>query len=288
MRRLKPDPVPNELIRKILEAGVCAPSGGNMQRWQFLVIRDPKVKETVGALYKRAWDEHVAPRYRWREHAAGMIGERFWRLLDAAEYLANHIHEPPVWIVPCLEGATPTRTSGSSIYPAVQNMLLAARALGLGATLTTLYLQFEREAEAALGLPSGVHSYALLPIGYPMGRFGRFGVSRWPMSFTRIGGGSTGTRNSHPTSSQWQNYTPLGQPDCSGLLEISTEVQRLADRHEANLRKAADRGKVVQIRIKAGGFAPFGVDPFDHCSGNRPGVPATSEFRWGVDRSNSG
>jgi nitroreductase len=62
---------------------------------------------------------------------------------------------------------------GSSIYPAVQNMLLAARALGLGATLTTPYLQFEKEAEAALGLPPNVHSYALLPIGYPMGRFGR-------------------------------------------------------------------------------------------------------------------
>jgi nitroreductase len=60
----------------------------------------------------------------------------------------------------------------ASIYPAVQNMLLAARALGLGATLTTLYLQFEKEAEAALGLLSGVHSYALLPIGYPLGRFG--------------------------------------------------------------------------------------------------------------------
>ena len=60
----------------------------------------------------------------------------------------------------------------ASIYPAVQNMLLAARALGLGATLTTLYLQFEKEAEAALGLPSGVHSYALLPIGYPLGGFG--------------------------------------------------------------------------------------------------------------------
>ena len=57
MRRLKPDPVPSELIRKILEAGVCAPSGGNMQRWRFLVVRDPKVKETIGALYKRAWNE---------------------------------------------------------------------------------------------------------------------------------------------------------------------------------------------------------------------------------------
>ena len=77
------------------------------------------------------------------------------------------------------EGA-PTRTSGSSIYPAVQNMLLAARALGLGATLTTLYLQFEKEAEAAFGLPPGVHSYALLPIGYPIGRFGP--VRRVPLT----------------------------------------------------------------------------------------------------------
>ena len=172
MRRLKPDPVSNELIRKILEAGVCAPSGGNMQRWRFLFIRDPKVKETVGALYKRAWDEQVAPRYRSGEPAPGTSREQFERMLAAAEYLANHIHEAPVWIVPCLEGANPTRTSGSSIYPAVQNMLLAARALGLGATLTTLYLRFEEEAEAALGLPPGVHSYALIPIGYPMGRFG--------------------------------------------------------------------------------------------------------------------
>jgi len=180
MRRLKPDPVPNELIRKILEAGVCAPTGGNMQRWRFLVVRDAGIKQTVGALYKRAWEEQVAPRYRSAEPALGTSRERFERMLVAAEYLANHIHEAPVWIVPCLEGATPTRTSGSSIYPAVQNMLLAARALGLGATLTTLYMQFEKEAEAALSLPSDVHSYALLPIGYPMGRFGP--VRRVPLS----------------------------------------------------------------------------------------------------------
>jgi nitroreductase len=180
MRRLKSDPVPNELIRKILEAGVCAPSGGNMQRWRFLVVRDRKIKEAVAAYYKRAWDEQVAPRYRSGNPAPGTSIERFERMLAAAEYLANHIHEAPVWIVPCLEGATPTRTSGSSIYPAVQNMLLAARALGLGATLTTLYLNFEKEAEAALGLPPNVHSYALVPIGYPMGRFGP--VRRVPLA----------------------------------------------------------------------------------------------------------
>ena len=172
MRRLKPDPVPAELIRTILEVGVSAPSGGNMQRWRFLVVRDPKVKQTVGAYYKRTWDEVVAPRYRAGEPAPGTSSERFRRMLDAAQYLADHIHEAPVWIVPCMGGGTPTRTSGSSIYPAVQNMLLAARALGLGATLTTLYLNFEREVETALGLPPDVHSYALLPIGYPMGGFG--------------------------------------------------------------------------------------------------------------------
>jgi nitroreductase len=90
----------------------------------------------------------------------------------------------------CIHEPTPTRTSGSSIYPAVQNMLLAARALGLGATLTTLYLQFEEEAEAALGLPPGFHSYALLPIGYPVGRSGQSAVSLSPMWFTKIGGAS--------------------------------------------------------------------------------------------------
>src|SRR5262249_59251581 len=92
-------------------------------------------------------------------------------------------HEAPVWIVACLDtpgmdvqgAAPPGRSSGASIYPAVQNMLLAVRALGLGATLTTRHLLYEKEAEAALGLPPGVHSYAILPIGYPMGNLGPVG-----------------------------------------------------------------------------------------------------------------
>src|SRR3954454_18209520 len=172
MRRLKPDPVPREVIRKILEAGTAAPSGGNMQRWRFLVVRDPEVKRRVAVYYKRAWDEQAAPRYKAGAPAPGVDAERFARMLEAAQYLADHIHEAPVWIVPCLEGATATRWSGSSIYPAVQNMLLAARALGLGATLTTLHLNFEKEVEAILGLPPDAHTYAILPIGYPLGRFG--------------------------------------------------------------------------------------------------------------------
>ena len=92
------------------------------------------------------------------------------------EYLTNHYHEAPVWIVACLEdGANPSRVAGASIYPAVQNMLLAARALGLGSTLTTRHALYAAEADAAMGLPAGVHSYAILPIGYPMGNFGPVG-----------------------------------------------------------------------------------------------------------------
>jgi nitroreductase len=180
MRRLKPDPVPAVLVQRLLEAAVCAPSGGNMQRWRFLLVQDPEIKRTVGAFYKRAWDEVVAPRYLSGEPAPGTSRERFVRMLDAAEYLAAHIHQAPVWIVPCLQSAAPTRTAGSSIYPAVQNMLLAARALGLGATLTTRHLMYEKETEAALGLPPGIHSYAIIPIGYPMGRFGP--VRRVPLT----------------------------------------------------------------------------------------------------------
>ena len=89
MRRLKGDSVPDALIRKVLEAGVCAPSGGNMQRWRFLVVRDATIKATVGAYYKRAWDEVVAPRYRAGQPAPGMDRDRFLRLLAAAEHLAG-------------------------------------------------------------------------------------------------------------------------------------------------------------------------------------------------------
>jgi nitroreductase len=172
MRRLKTDPVPPALIRQILEAGTAAANGGNMQTWRFLVVRDPAVKADVSQWYRKAWHEIVGPRYREAAPPPGSSRDRFERMLAAAEHLADHLHEAPVWIVPCLLGGTHTRTSGSSIYPSVQNMLLAARALGLGATLTTLYLLFEKEAEAALGLPEGTHSYAILPIGYPLGKFG--------------------------------------------------------------------------------------------------------------------
>ena len=177
MRRLKPDPVPDELIRKILEAGAAAANGGNFQRWRFLVVKDPAIKQAVQVWYKKAFDEVVGPRYARSAPPPGVTQERYARQHAAVEYLTEHFHEAPVWIVACLEEGTaaPNRWSGASIYPAVQNMLLAARALGLGSTLTTRHLLYEKEAEAALGLPPGVHSYAILPIGWPMGNFGPVG-----------------------------------------------------------------------------------------------------------------
>ena len=177
MRRIKPDPVPEPLIRKILEAGICAPSGGNYQRWKFLVVRDVAVKRAVQALYKRAYDEVIGPRYATSAPPPGVTAEKYARQHAAVEYLTAHFHEAPVWIVACQEdGATPPgRTAGASIYPAVQNMLLAARALGLASTLTTRHTMFATDADAALGLPPGVNSYAILPIGWPMGNFGPVG-----------------------------------------------------------------------------------------------------------------
>ena len=180
MRRLKPDPVPDELIRNILLAGQAAASGGNTQRWRFLVLKDPEIKKKVQVYYKKAFDEVVGPRYDTSPTPPGQSADSYRRTRAANQYLTDHYHEAPVWIVACLEGASPTRSTGSSIYPAVQNMLLAARALGLGATLTTRHLTYEKETEAAMGIPPGFHSYAILPIGYPMGRFGP--VGRGPLT----------------------------------------------------------------------------------------------------------
>ena len=175
MRRLKPDPVPDELIQKILHAGLSAANGGNNQKWRFMVVKDPAIKQAVQKWYKKAFDDVVGPRYASSAPPPGVTGDGYKRQHGAVEYLTEHYHEAPVWIVACMEEAKPGRSTGASVYPAVQNMLLACRALGLGSTLTTRHTMFEKEVDAALGLPPGVQSYAILPIGYPMGKFGSTG-----------------------------------------------------------------------------------------------------------------
>ena len=191
MRRLKPDPVPDELVVKILRAGIRAPNGGNNQTWHFVVVKDMAIKKAVQVIYKRAFDEVIGPRYASSPPPPGSDAAKYSRQHKAVEYLTDHYHEAPVWIVACLNHGSGQagRMSGASIYPAVQNMLLAARALGLGASLTTRHALFAEEADAALELPPGYLSYAILPIGYPLGNFGPVGRGELKdfVSLDRIG-----------------------------------------------------------------------------------------------------
>ena len=182
MRRLKPDPVPDALIARSSGPACARRTAATRSAGASWSSRTARSRRPCRCYYKRAFDEVVGPRYLKSTPPPGVSREAYDRQHAAVEYLTDHFHEAPVWIVACLEEGTtaPTRWSGASIYPAVQNMLLAARALGLGATLTTRHLLYEKEAEAALGLPPGVHSYAILPIGYPMGKFGP--VGRGPLS----------------------------------------------------------------------------------------------------------
>ena len=183
MRRLKPDPVPDELIKKIIRAGLGAPSGGDVQHWRFIVVKDKEIKKEIQVLYKKAL-EQLLPRYQTNPPPPGKTEEQKLRMLNAVVYLTEHFHEAPVLIVGCLIGDFAAsiglaKMSGASIYPAVQNMLLAARALGLGATLTTRHLIFEKEVNDILNLPDNAETFAILPIGYPVGKFGP--VSRRPL-----------------------------------------------------------------------------------------------------------
>ncbi|MGH7931908.1 MAG: nitroreductase family protein [Candidatus Binataceae bacterium] len=183
IRRLKPDAVPDELIRKIIDAGIRAPSGGDIQHWRFIVVKDTEIKRQIQLRYRRALDQ-LLPRYRKAPPPPGKTEAQKSRMLAAVEYLTDHLHEAPVLIVCCLVGdfarsAGLEKMSGASIYPSVQNMLLAARALGLGATLTTRHLLYEKEVNEVLGLPANAESFAVIPIGYPIGRFGP--VSREPI-----------------------------------------------------------------------------------------------------------
>jgi nitroreductase len=181
MRRLKPDPVPNHLIQEILRAGISAPNGANHQNWAFLVVTDPGIKKQIQVFYERAFEEEVKPNYFKTPPPPGMTMDQKTQQLALVEHLTRHFHEAPVWIVACRQdGERVSRTAGAGIYPAVQNMLLAARALGLGATLTTRHTHSQAESDAIFGLPGGWHSFAILPIGYPVGRFGP--TRRGPLS----------------------------------------------------------------------------------------------------------
>ncbi len=174
MRRLKPDPVPQEYIKKVIWAATRAPSGGNAQPWRFLVIQDPETRKKIAELYSSVWEEYVRPAYASAATLQGEAAESNARVLRSAQYLADHMADVPVLILACTftQAVNAGVASGSSIYPAVQNLMLAARALGLGTALTTLHRQKQDEVRELLGIPETVETAALIPLGWPKGKFG--------------------------------------------------------------------------------------------------------------------
>jgi nitroreductase len=192
LRRLKPDPVPEELITQILDAAIRAPSAGNAQNWAFVVVRDPEQRQKLGTIYRKASDIAAAV-YAARGRPPHLTEAQFARMLGAGGHLWEHIGEAPVLLVPCQhrpivppraalppniaaryddELAYAERIRGASIYPAVQNILLACRALGLGTVITTNHIRCEDEVKAVLGIPEDVATFALMPIGWPLDKFG--------------------------------------------------------------------------------------------------------------------
>ena len=192
IRRLKPDPVPEELITQILDAAIRAPSGGNAQSWAFLVVRDPDLRQRLGAIYRKASDIAEAV-YAARGRPAHLTEGQFARMMAAGAHLWEHMGAAPVLLLPCArrpalpprqalppeiagrwedEVAYADRIRGASIYPAVQNIILACRAFGLGTVITTNHIRCEGEVKALLGIPEDVSTFALMPIGWPLDKFG--------------------------------------------------------------------------------------------------------------------
>ena len=180
MRRLKPDPVPEELLKKVIEAGIHAPSGSNLQNWAFIFLQEREDKQFIRDRYLEAY-EHL--------ERLGSIPSNVTlppdrqRMFASAIHLAEHLHEAPVILLACTGTDFPTyanannpksitATLHASIYPAVQNILLACRGFGLGATLTTLHYFFEEELKKRLNIPADKEVAGLIPIGYPAGRCG--------------------------------------------------------------------------------------------------------------------
>ena len=175
IRRLKPDPVDDDLVLHLIELALRAPTGSNAQNWEFIVVKDPAVKARLGTLNRRAFSLYGGLGRRQNRRAGN---QAMLRILDAVQWQADHFEEIPVIVVACLNGWIPpwpplaASSLYGSIYPSVQNLLLAARAAGLGAALITLPLWSKLLAQRALGLPFKVTPVAVIPLGWPTGRYG--------------------------------------------------------------------------------------------------------------------
>jgi nitroreductase len=174
IRRLKPDPVDDEVLLRCIDLALKAPTGSNAQNWEWIVVRDRETKHKLARSYRQAWALcGTAGKLVMRGN------EKMQRNIAAVQWQVDHFEEVPVLVIPCLRGIRvanlmPIVQSSyfGSIYPAIQNFLLACRAEGLGAALTTLPLWSNTVARRALGLPFNVQPVAVIPVGWPKGKYG--------------------------------------------------------------------------------------------------------------------
>lgn len=175
IRRIKSDPVDDSLVLHLLELAMKAPTGSNAQNWEFIVVKDRKVVARLGQLNRRAIKFGGA---LYKRTLVRREDDQMVRIEKAVQWQADHFDEIPVVIVACLKGVIPvwppiaTTSAYGSIYPAVQNLLLAARAAGLGAALITVPLWSRFLARRALGLPWNITPCAVIPLGWPKGKYG--------------------------------------------------------------------------------------------------------------------
>ncbi len=166
-------PVPREVIEECLALAVQAPTGSNSQTWRWVVVDDAGKRKGLADLYRKSADAYLKQAGAEAEQRGDA---QTGRVFDSAVFLAEHLHEVPVHLIPCVQGrpspeTPPAMLAGlyGSIFPAVWSFQLALRARGLGSTLTTLHLAYEREAAELLGLPDTVLQVGLLPVGYTVG-----------------------------------------------------------------------------------------------------------------------
>jgi nitroreductase len=174
-------PVEPELIKECLELAVQAPTGGNSQGWHFVVVTDVSQREALGAVYRKGWATYVERTasgnpIRPNQSLTREQARTLMRVRDSAQYLADHMHEAPVLVVPCIWGRTNSlgvvEQAGAwgSILPAAWSFMLAARARGLGTCWTTVHLFYEQEAAEVLGIPyERIMQTALIPVAYTLG-----------------------------------------------------------------------------------------------------------------------
>ena len=202
MRRVKPDPIPMDVQARIMDAAVRAPSGGNTQNWRFLLVDDPEVKAKLGPIYRQAMSVLWGSYYKDRIDAAHDAPEleeskSMLRVQKSAQWLADNFEMVPLYMF----GVAQHDPSGSSVYPALWNAQLAARAEGVGTSLTQVLVFHNDEVLDILGVPKdeGWNMLGCVSLGYPTGKWGV--ATRQPahdVSFRNQWGDDVGFRDDEP------------------------------------------------------------------------------------------